>query len=257
MTRLALTCPYGGNFYVCEHNTTEFVGCCTTDPGHDGQGICPKDHLRNASFSPRDFADIMPQDCGDVPSLWYTCNFTSPPFLGCCKTNPCDAPCAPADLTPAKLSRHAKARSAFTTAPSTGVNITQPLTTSPESSRGLPSAASPSPTPDSFVLSPPTVAGFSIAVVAVVALVAVCMYIWGRRSGKRARARPEPPKTDHNPSRVAPAPAQQADLLHLDVPKVLVPGYHSNGMLPGRAHNTHHESPVTVPTVPLHHPPSS
>jgi hypothetical protein len=140
MSRLGLNCPYGGSFFVCEHNTTEFIGCCTIDPRQDGRGICPEENLRNASFSPSGFAEIMPQDCGDDSSSWYTCNFTSPPFLGCCKTNPCDAPCAPGDIAPAKLSNDGVARGAFL--PATQPNASLPLPTPPESS-GVLSTAPP------------------------------------------------------------------------------------------------------------------
>lgn len=133
MSRLRLSCPYGGGFFVCEHNTTEFIGCCTSDPRHDGKGVCPEPDLRSASFSPSSFAEIMPQDCNDDNSSWYTCNFTSPPFLGYCKTNPCAAPCSSADLTPAKLSGDVVARRAFLPGAQPGTNVAEPPPTSPES----------------------------------------------------------------------------------------------------------------------------
>lgn len=207
MSGLRLSCPYGGTFFVCENNTTEFVGCCTSDPCHDGRGTCSNENLRTTSFSHDSFAAIMPQDCSDSSASWYTCNFTSPPFLGCCKTDPCAAPCVSADLTPAKLSRDVVARSAF---------LTESLPTSPQTSGALSTApAATNATEPQQPLSALTIAGYSIGAAALVVLVALCMYVWGRRSGKR-RSRQEPPATEHNPENSVLGP-QQAEVFHTDV----------------------------------------
>lgn len=242
MSGLRLSCPYGGTFFVCEHNTTEFIGCCTSDPCHDGRGTCSNENLRNSSFSHDSFAAIMPQDCSDSSASWYTCNFTSPPFLGCCKTDPCAAPCVSADLTPAKLSSDVAARSAFLTEPlSTSSQTSGALSTAPAATNATEPQQAP-PSPEHFDgLSAPTIAGYSIAAAALVVLVAVCMYVWGRRSGKRA-ARQEPPTIEHNPENSVPGP-QQAEVLHTDV---RAKGHHDVA-LPSR------EWPGTVRTGSLHY----
>ncbi|KAL2016213.1 hypothetical protein VTK56DRAFT_4070 [Thermocarpiscus australiensis] len=100
--------PSGGTFYVCQNNATEFVGCCTTDPCADGTGACSDRDLRPASFSSDSYEDIPPQICDSdgEDANWYTCAFTKPPFMGCCKnTNPCaTGSCPTEDLVPALLS---------------------------------------------------------------------------------------------------------------------------------------------------------
>ena len=86
------SCPDGGRFQVCSL-TNRFVGCCSTSACPDGAQGCPRDHLRPASFNP----DIryQNQDCRQG-GPWYNCPFTTPPpFMGCCKSNPCSHGCPP------------------------------------------------------------------------------------------------------------------------------------------------------------------
>lgn len=111
-----LSCPSGGNFYVCQGNATEFIGCCTTNPCADGSGKCPTADLRTSSFSADSYEDLPRQDCDDSRSfnIWYTCKFNQPPFVGCCNTNPCaEGSCPREDLVPAKLSGDTNLREAF------------------------------------------------------------------------------------------------------------------------------------------------
>lgn len=99
ISSLGLTCPDGGQFYVCQGNTTQFLGCCAIDPCADGTGSCPQTSLRNTSYTSEDYEDIPAQACVTTSSssasqsaLWYTCADTTPPFLGCCAgENPCVA----------------------------------------------------------------------------------------------------------------------------------------------------------------------
>ncbi|KAK3363204.1 hypothetical protein B0T25DRAFT_562229 [Lasiosphaeria hispida] len=112
-----LSCPSGGSFYICENNTTEFIGCCTTDPCTAAyNGRCPTANLRASSFSADSYTDLPRQDCDDDQSfnIWYTCKFNKPPFMGCCASNPCaSGVCAAKDLRPAKLSTETDLRAAF------------------------------------------------------------------------------------------------------------------------------------------------
>ena len=112
-----LSCPNGGNFYICENNATEFIGCCTTNPcTPESNGECLKANLRAASFLADKYADLPRQDCDDADSIkiWYTCAYTHPPFLGCCASNPCAAGlCTSTDLRPAKLSGDAEFKAQF------------------------------------------------------------------------------------------------------------------------------------------------
>ena len=99
------SCPFGGQFFVCEGNTTEFLGCCNSDPCVN-DGVCPDDDLRVATFNKDRYEDLPREECAPgADHLWYTCAFNNPPFMGCCQENPCATGegCATADLGPAFL----------------------------------------------------------------------------------------------------------------------------------------------------------
>jgi hypothetical protein len=103
---LGLSCPSGGQFYVCDTSTIRFIGCCTSDPCSDGSGNCPTANMRTSSFSADHYGDIKAQSCVDAnPAVyWYTCQ-EAPPFLGCCKGDPCSAKkCNQSSLIAARLS---------------------------------------------------------------------------------------------------------------------------------------------------------
>ncbi|KAH8878542.1 hypothetical protein GQ53DRAFT_756633, partial [Thozetella sp. PMI_491] len=126
-SQLGITCPQGGNFYVCTGNKTEFIGCCKSNPCADGSGTCPTADLTAASFDESRYANIPAQDCQDArgASVWFTCKFNDPPFLGCCASDPCQAgKCAQDNLIAAKLSSNPTNRLVFdpsaTSTPSAG-----------------------------------------------------------------------------------------------------------------------------------------
>jgi len=112
--------------------------------------------LRSSSFSPSSFDGILPLDCNNEKgsSIWYTCNSTSPPFLGCCKSDPCGASCAQADLVPAMLSTDIAARGVFLPTALT-------VSTAPVSSGGL---------------SAERIADMALGGVAFIAIIAASMY---------------------------------------------------------------------------------
>ena len=97
-------CPVKGIFYACGYGG-RFLGCCengnTADVCANG---CAQDALHPASFQQQHFDKVTPNQCS-AGSLWWTCQQTSPPFMGCCKTDPCAANgCPDAELTAAILS---------------------------------------------------------------------------------------------------------------------------------------------------------
>lgn len=161
-----ISCPNGGSFYVCQGNSTQFLGCCTEDPCADGAGSCPDSALRNTSYSSSLYDSIPPQTCVDT-GLWYTCAETNPPFMGCCLTNPCLlGSCSGGNLTAARLSDNTTDASPFETAATTTT-----------------ASASPSSSADSQMhmssLSTGAIVGIAIgsAVVAlVVGIVLFCCY---------------------------------------------------------------------------------
>lgn len=112
---LDLVCPSEGDFYICQGNSTQFIGCCTSDPCAV-DGSCPQEHLRSSSFNGSYYNEIQPQACVTSAAEWYTCNHETIPFLGCCSSNPCYAEgCPTDDLTSAKLSDNADDAAIFTT----------------------------------------------------------------------------------------------------------------------------------------------
>lgn len=111
------SCPKvgSGKFYVCQGNTTQFIGCCTIDPCADGSGNCPSEQLGYTSFDADSYDSIPPEACvssGD----WWTCKGTTTAFMGCCLTNPClNDGCYGGNLTAAKLSSNTTEAAPFMT----------------------------------------------------------------------------------------------------------------------------------------------
>lgn len=106
MLSLGLTCPSGGDFYVCG-NTTRFLGCCTSDSCTE-DAICPQADLRYSSFNASFYPQILPQACMEHDAAsWYACDLEVP-FLGCCALDPCTPKgCLDGDLRAARLSDNA------------------------------------------------------------------------------------------------------------------------------------------------------
>ncbi|KAI0025800.1 hypothetical protein F4780DRAFT_226824 [Xylariomycetidae sp. FL0641] len=109
--KLGVSCPKGGDFFVCSEEVFHFLGCCTTD-ACSAEGYCPSVGLRSASFSFDKYREILPQGCDPKQNAsWYTCAGAegAAPFMGCCKENPCanGQGCAQVNLGSATLSDNA------------------------------------------------------------------------------------------------------------------------------------------------------
>src|ERR1700761_4890538 len=98
-----LSCPSGGFLSVCyESGQSGFIGCCNNDPC-SSLG-CSDGNLQSTSFNTQYYGKIPDQGCSEVGALFHTCNSTSPPFWGCCKTNPCGpSGCPTGDLDGAEI----------------------------------------------------------------------------------------------------------------------------------------------------------
>lgn len=120
IAELSLACPSGGNFYICQGNTTQFLGCCTINPCAGGEGYCPLANLKTATFNKLDYEGIAAQECTDETASWYLCSALSTPFIGCCGSNACTntAGCPQIDLVPAMLGNATEALVFLTDAPS-------------------------------------------------------------------------------------------------------------------------------------------
>lgn len=199
----SLACPKGGDFYICQGNSTQFIGCCNSDPCADGAGTCPSSDLEPATFNKLDYQGILAQDCsGSADADWYTCSALATPFMGCCTTNACTntAGCPTNDLVAAELSGNAtQARFFLTTTAS--ASSTTATTKSASSSTGSSSssttaaattteaAASSTAAPGSGAaasgLSTGAKAGLGIGAVALLALVGLLFFLIRRAMLKR------------------------------------------------------------------------
>lgn len=106
------SCPSGGGFYACDSGVN-FVGCCNVNPCND-KG-CSASNLKKASFDASYYGYFADQQCSSG-SNWYTCRDSYPPFIGCCKSKPCDVGhpgCPESNLTAAFLSSNPRARADF------------------------------------------------------------------------------------------------------------------------------------------------
>ncbi|EKJ74859.1 hypothetical protein NXS19_008554 [Fusarium pseudograminearum] len=105
-----LTCPSGSTFYVCENDHNRFIGCCGVDPCGARKGLCPDQHLHQASFDKAWEEYIPPQACtnDNVDVAWHVCSWSTSSFIGCCAVDPCSSGCPSRQLRAAKLSDNAK-----------------------------------------------------------------------------------------------------------------------------------------------------
>lgn len=95
-------CTRGGDYYACA--PTQFVGCCAANPCVAG-GSCGSNSLKPMSFDRDSYSNAF-KDQACSTGAWYTCIGTTPPFVGCCKSNPCTTTsgCPDGDLDEGSLS---------------------------------------------------------------------------------------------------------------------------------------------------------
>lgn len=101
-SRIAASSPFNVTFYACDFGE-RFLGCCENgSPASTCTNGCPQEDLLPASFEKVYYDYVTRAACtrGD----WWSCANISPPFLGCCLSNPCLGGCPPSDLTAAIFS---------------------------------------------------------------------------------------------------------------------------------------------------------
>ena len=99
---IAATCPLNVTFYACEFGE-RFLGCCANgSPADTCITGCPQEDLLPASFEKEYYAYTTNAAC--TQGSWWSCEDTSPPFLGCCLSNPCLSGCPATDLRAAIFS---------------------------------------------------------------------------------------------------------------------------------------------------------
>ncbi|KAL5426634.1 hypothetical protein PMIN04_001794 [Paraphaeosphaeria minitans] len=170
------TCKDGAKWYACEatsSNRSPFVGCCKTDPCSISG--CALGNLAPVSFNASAYGTLPDPSCGSA-STFYSCvnipkNDTT--FWGCCKTNACihrgepdNKSCPQNDLTAAVLDT-ASLQQAYSIDGKTGSDD--------------PSGGSS----HTGVIVGAVVGG--VAVVAIIALLAFCLFKKRRNAKKDAR----------------------------------------------------------------------
>ncbi|KAI1435510.1 hypothetical protein GGR50DRAFT_314267 [Xylaria sp. CBS 124048] len=219
ITFLGLSCPSGGDFYICQDSDVEFLGCCDVDPCGANNGECPSSALSQAAFDPTQYAEIPGQSCvsSAKAALWYTC-MNGPTFIGCCVSNPCaDGGICPADdLVGATINEESPkdasvflttASSTATSTSSTSSSTSTAVTTTDTSTTTAPMA---SPSLDASHGthqggSSPSIAGIIGGVLGGIALLGLIAFI-SFRYGRRRRGRSPMAPSEGNPGPTSPPP---------------------------------------------------
>lgn len=126
-------CPSGGTFYACDYGA-RFLGCSTSDNQDEICKSGPDDsELKPASFESLYYDYVPTGSCWNSnDTSWWVCADTSPPFLGCCESNPCSDSCPAGRLIKAITPLDVPSKTAYSliespgAAPSTYLNLPTP-----------------------------------------------------------------------------------------------------------------------------------
>lgn len=185
-------CPTDGAiFYVCGNYTGNFIGCCTSNPCSSANG-CPSGNLKPASFDAAYYGDFHDQECS--AGLFYTCNNTKPPFLGCCKSNPCSQGCPSDSLAAVFLSGNPVDAADFL--PPSG-SSSSTASTSPSTSTASTNISSQIPASHSSGLSAGAIPGIVIGGVGGIAIIAGFILLC-RRVSRLREIRESPQKEEQS-----------------------------------------------------------
>jgi hypothetical protein len=158
---------------VCQ-DAPYFVGCCSSDPCTNvdatSTSLCPD--VYPASFDTSIYNDILPNSCIDSANAdWYVCNFTDPPFLGCCSSAACanETGCPADDLLAAAWGSSSRGQFSLLQEEGTGDDY--------DESRG-----------GGGELSGGAIAGIVVGAVAALLIVGALVWVFMRRGNKKAAA---------------------------------------------------------------------
>ena len=164
MSAIDAQCPSNSTFLACNYGT-RFLGCCLSTLSSNevcGTG-CPTSSLTPLSFEKQYYNQVTSGTCANSEGKWYTCPDVDPPFLGCCKSNPCQpGGCPAASLVAASLSEDQAQQAAY--APliegpyliSTGGALSTTKTVFPTASSGSSAGASTVTSPLSPTIASPS-----------------------------------------------------------------------------------------------------
>lgn len=187
--RWGLSCTTGGRFYICEDDDTQFMGCCLSDPCGRNNGTCPDGDLRATTFESDTYAGLPAQDCDNSQGVdnWYTCAYTTPPFLGCCSQNACASGCPRNRLVPAKLSGNENNRLNFLNPRESGSPTSS---TASETASATTSSTSGVEASDNDGLGTGAIAGIAIgaAVGGLIVLILLAWLFWWKPRQKKQQS---------------------------------------------------------------------
>lgn len=177
------SCPSGGQFYACSSDSL-FLGCCEQQPCPN---VCSAGALQPASFNSSFWNNFQDQTC-PLNSKWFTCASTHPPFMGCCKINPCEnGGCPPSELAASYLSTSPDVAADFLS--SSGA-VSSATATSPRiATSAVASAASAATISKPGAVSKGTIIGSSIGGAAGLVLVLALVAFLVRQRTKMSQAR--------------------------------------------------------------------
>ncbi|KAI1166786.1 hypothetical protein F5B18DRAFT_560383 [Nemania serpens] len=208
---LGLSCPSGGDIYICQDSEVRFLGCCEVNPCSGSKNECPSSAVRPTSFDPKKYAQISAQACvsSTKSASWYTCA-SGPTFMGCCASSPCDneSVCPEDDLVGAALAADPSKASVFLTtavATTSVTSTTSASTLSTYTTTSTPSIpATPTPNSDTDSTNPGAshapiggIVGGVLGGLVVLALIAFVFFRYRRRRrrelGGDTMGTPQPP----------------------------------------------------------------
>lgn len=184
---IAASCPLNVTFYACDFGE-RFLGCCKNgSPANICTNGCPQEDLLPATFEEEYYDYVTRAACttGD----WWSCANISPPFLGCCLSNPCLGGCPPSNLTAAIFSQNQTDNPLYSAIPnapaaatSSAASSSTSMVASPTSVRTTAAAYSDtaSPSPFSKNLTKKVVGGVVGGIVAVACILLGVMLFYRR-----------------------------------------------------------------------------
>lgn len=174
-------CSSGGDYHACD--STRFVGCCSINPCVDGS--CDDDHLKPMSFDSQLYSTAFKDQLCSTGS-WYTCNSTIPPFVGCCKSNPCGTKsgCPAGDLVEGSLSSNSYDAAPWLSAATLDAATTTSSAVPGSSLSGVTTASS-----GHQMLSGGAIAGMAVGIGALVVLLIAAFLLYRRRKAAVTESR--------------------------------------------------------------------
>ncbi|KAJ2990515.1 hypothetical protein NUW58_g2911 [Xylaria curta] len=186
---LGLSCPSGGDFYICQDSKVRFLGCCDINPC--GSDECPSSALHPASFNTDKYNLIEKQKCASSNKVaeWYTCGNGSS-FLGCCVSDAChnNGVCSKNDLVGARLADDQGFASIFLT-PTASTSTSSAISSTPTiASSPTPTTPIPNPAPGSIGQGS-SIGGIVGAVLGGLSILGLIAFVFLRYRRRRRKAR--------------------------------------------------------------------